>query len=72
MQLLKPTIVNDGIVAQHDMPCAVFRGKSAVIDCADNVFHPSWAAQREGWRLVRATNWMQWLALRLFWGETTK
>lgn len=69
MKLHKPTIENDGLVAEHDMPCAVFHNKAAVIDCADNVFHPSWAAQSEGWKLVRATNWMQRLVLRVFWRE---
>ena len=66
MTPFKPTIRNDGLVATHNMPCAVYRSKSAVVDCATEVFHPSWEAQKQGWRLVRATNWLQRLALRVF------
>lgn len=65
--LFKPTILNDGLAASHDMPCAVVRGEPAVIDCADNVFHPSWIAQSRGWRLVRVTNLAQRIALRALW-----
>lgn len=57
-----PTILIYGPVADHDMPCPVLHGykdelvtvpseHSAVL--SSGVFHPSWEAQRQGWRLIK-------------------
>jgi hypothetical protein len=62
----EPTIQYYGPVAFHDMRCAVLPGHHAVLDIATGVFHPSWAAQEQGWRLVRADTWWRRLLLRLF------
>lgn len=60
------TLAFVGMAAIHDMPCAVHADRFAVYQGNTGVFHPSWQAQREGWRLVRATTWLQRLVLRLF------
>ncbi len=65
MKLFEPTVEFHGPTAIHDMPCAVYRDKSAVLDCNTGIFHPSWCAQMDGWHLVRATNWLQRLVLRV-------
>lgn len=60
--LYSPTILIFGPVADHDMPCSVLHGykdevvtvpstHSAVL--SNGVFHPSWEAQRQGWRLIK-------------------
>lgn len=50
-------------VAIHNQACAVYHHTtSAVLDCNTGVFHPSWKAQQEGWRLVHAnTAWKRFL-----------
>jgi hypothetical protein len=71
MDLRTPTIVNHGIWATHDQCCAVLgANEPAVIDCATEVFHPSWKAQGEGWRLVQARTWLQRMALRWLFDES--
>jgi len=66
MGLHAPTIISHGMWAEHNQCCAVYPGKSAVLDMTRNVFSPSWDAQFQGWRLVHAQNWFQLLILRLF------
>lgn len=66
METRQPTITNIGLYADHDQCCAVFHGEPAVMGCADEIFRPSWKAQREGWQLVRADSWIKKLALRIF------
>lgn len=65
MEPREPTIEVYGPVATHDQRCAVLPGESAVLDLDTGRFQPSWAAQAQGWRLVRARNWWQRIALRL-------
>lgn len=64
----EPWIENHGIFAHHDQQCAVYTGEHAVLDLSQGVFYPSWKAQGDGWRLVRADTWWRralcWLALR--------
>lgn len=55
---MRPTVRYVGPVALHDMPCAVEPCKSAVLDVGTGVFHPSWAAQGEGWALLRMPHWV--------------
>jgi hypothetical protein len=68
MKARKPTIQDYGIVAEHDMACAVYAEKSAVLQLNTGVFQPSWEAQENGWRLVHARNRFQRLVLRLLFG----
>lgn len=65
----QPTIAFIGMAAQHDMPCPVHPHLFALYQPHRGVFHPSWHAQQEGWRLVRARNWFQRLVLWLFFSE---
>ena len=69
MKLFDPTVKFHGPTAEHNMPCAVYRDKHAVLDCNTGIFHPSWLAQSDGWQLVRAKTWFQRLALRVAFGE---
>ncbi len=62
----EPRIHYEGPVAFHTQRCAVLPGQHAVLDLNAGVFRPSWAAQEQGWRLVRADTWLRRLALRLF------
>ena len=62
----EPRIHYEGPVAFHTQRCAVLPGEYAVLDLNAGVFRPSWAAQQQGWRLVRADTWLRRLALRLF------
>lgn len=55
-----------GPAALHNMPCAVkHEDEPAVLNCNLGIFEPSWAAQREGWKLVRIESRLQRLAYRL-------
>jgi len=62
----EPLIHCEGPVAFHTQRCAVLPGQHAVLDLNAGVFRPSWTAQQQGWRLVRADTWLRRLALRLF------
>lgn len=66
--LLKPTYFEIGMGYEHNMPCAVYSATDgAVLDCNTGKFHPSWRAQREGWRLVRArSRFQRWLLAKFF------
>ena len=60
-----PNIIYDGPFGDHDMPCSVLHGQEkAVLDMNQGVFHPSWKAQGDGWRLIRVKS--RWQKL-LFW-----
>jgi len=60
MELMKPTIVDHGICADHNMPCAVMGDSPAVLDGSTGIFKPSWKAQEQGWMLVRVPKWLRW------------
>jgi hypothetical protein len=62
----EPKILNLGLPVFHDMRCCVAPGEPAVYRTNDGVFLPSWKAQGEGWKLVRARNWFQRWILRAF------
>ena len=53
VQPFQPTIIDHGIVIEHDMPCAVCLEGHAVYAMQIGVFAPCWACQEEGWRLVK-------------------
>ena len=60
-KLLVPKIVTDGGPwALHNMPCAIDRQEHAVLELSTGIFLPSWKAQRDGWRLVKAPQWLRW------------
>ena len=62
----EPWVLIHGPAAEHDQRCAVLEGEHAVLDLNAGVFCPSWKAQGQGWRLVKADTWLRRLALRLF------
>lgn len=66
MQVRQPNIDVHGPVAFHDQACPVYREKHAVLNLATGIFHPSWDAQSEGYRLVKADTWLRRFALRFF------
>lgn len=51
----------------HNAPCSVFGDEHAVLDLNNGIFLPSWKAQGEGWRLVKAdTRFRRWILHTLF------
>jgi hypothetical protein len=71
LQPRKPEFLDLGIVVEHNQACCVYHSgadiRSAVIECNTGVFHPSWRAQQEGWKLVQAKSWFQrWLLNTFF------
>ena len=67
METHKPNIQTDGGPwAEHDMPCAVHHeNQSAVLDIGTGIFHPSWLAHKDGWRLIEVRSRWQWFCLRI-------
>lgn len=66
-KLLKPEIIDLGIAALHNMPCAVYTEQHAVLDMKRGVFTPSWKAQAEGWVLVQTkSRFQRWLIANFF------
>ena len=68
METREPKIDFHGPIATHDLPCAVHYlvKEPAVFDLNSGVFHPSWAAQEQGWHIIKADTWYKKLALRVF------
>lgn len=64
MRTRTPNIEHHGLFAFHDQACAVHHREPALFNCNTGVFEPSWKAQTEGWRLVRAQTWFHRLLLR--------
>jgi hypothetical protein len=52
----------------HNMPCCVHHdSEHAILETSVGVFAPSWKAQDEGWRLVKAeTKLQRWLLKKFF------
>ncbi len=60
-------------VWEHNYPCPIYwRTKKSVLACDERllspwIFHPSWDAQREGWRLVKAESKLGlWILITFF------
>lgn len=49
----KPDIYNNGLIAEHDMACAVCHQFPAVINCQTGVFSPCWKCQGKGWHIMK-------------------
>jgi len=73
MELRKPTIDSDGMVAFHDQACPIFhQSEKAVYECNYGYFQTSWAAHDNGWIIVQAkTKFQRWL-LKTFFGVCPK
>lgn len=64
MKPYDPIIHTDGGPwAEHDMPCPVFVGESAVLNLASGRFQTSHHARECGWRIIRAPKWV-WFILK--------
>lgn len=61
---------DSGLALTHNMPCGVLyeENQPAVYERKTGIFHPSWKAQADDWRLVHARTWLQRLVLRLLFG----
>ena len=59
IEAFTPTVETDGGPwATHNMPCPVLGPPHhAVLDIGTGIFHPSWKAQEQGWRLVLHRPW---------------
>ena len=65
MKLLRATVKTDGMGCSHDMPCAIHKDESAVLQMNHGVFTPSWKAQQEGWMLIKPPRWVRWILKKL-------
>ena len=44
----------------HDYPCPVnYCTSKTVYNMNKDVFEPSWAAQKDGWHLIKTDNWFK-------------
>lgn len=65
MEPRQPKVFTDGGPwAMHDQCCAVYQDQSAVLNLNTGIYNPSWAAQKDGWMLVRPPGWLRWLVRR--------
>ena len=57
MELAKIKVDNNGMFAEHNMPCYIhMETEPAVFNCNVGIFEPSWRAQEEGFVLLRVKN----------------
>lgn len=67
LPLFKPTIIDHGFFAEHDLPCTICLRKPAVLEMWHGLMTPCWDCRLEGWRVVQVTKfprWLRWLVLR--------
>ena len=63
------TVISDmGLYADHDRCCPIYPNEKAVLNMNNGTFKPSWVAQNDGWRTLRARTRLQKAALYVFWG----
>ena len=54
-------------IALHNYPCPIYYDSDkAVYVLNRGYFQPSWAAQADGYKIVKADNWIRKLLLKLF------
>ena len=56
-QLARIDIRDEGLWADHNMPCSVCGIRHAVLFLNSGVFEPCWECQDRGWRLRRKGKW---------------
>lgn len=62
MKPRKPTVLNGGLYASHDMSCPIHGcAESAVLDLSDGIFQPCWKHQGKGFLTVKLGPVMRWL-----------
>lgn len=62
MELFQPTVITDGGPwASHNMPCAVCRKESAVLDLNTGIFHPCFTCQQK-YELRELPKWKRMIA----------
>ena len=50
---------------RHNVPCPIHGDKEPAVFCSpEMIFQPSWKAQREGWKTVKADNWFKRFVLK--------
>lgn len=54
MPLADIKLIDHGLAADHNMPCAVCKRAPAVYWLNQSVFEPCWECQQNGWKLVRS------------------
>lgn len=54
MTMAKINLVNHGLYAEHNMPCAVCGRELAVFQCNHGYYKPCWTCQSEGWSTRRS------------------
>lgn len=64
-----PTLYFEGPIAFHNQSCPIELGEHAIFDMHRGIFLPSRKAKRLGWNTIKATSWIQKLALRLFFSK---
>jgi hypothetical protein len=53
-------------ICLHNYPCPIYQDQKAVRIMGSNYFQPSWKAQKEGYKIVKAENFIQRFLLRFF------
>lgn len=58
--------MSHGLIAFHNQRCGIDFNEKAVYDLNNGIFHPSWRAHRDGWKLIKINNKLQKLIYKLF------
>ena len=60
LKVMKPKVITDGGPwAFHNMPCAVYQDKKAVLNLGKGIYGPSWKAKSHGYILVKVPKWLR-------------
>ena len=54
---------------EHNYGCPIYRDTEPSIFCSpEMIFQPSWKAQKEGWKTIKADNWFKKFILKFVFG----
>ncbi len=56
-------------IAEHNYPCPIYLDRHAVYIMNKGYFQPSWDAQKDGYRIIKADTKFKKLILRLVFNE---
>lgn len=53
----------------HNYPCPIYHDEKAVRIVGHNYFQPSWKAQNQGYKIIKADNWIKKLVVKFIFGD---
>ena len=70
MQVREIKYINHGICV--DQPCPIFSNENAILVMGKSYFQPSWQAQKQGYKIIKADTWIRKKIIKWFFADEFK